>query len=286
VSFALPLVFAVLVAPTGAELGATSECVADDFAAARQRLGPSGRVDVETSTAGVKLTAFRGESVVWSATVRSQDCATLGQIADIGVERALRRPSTSASVGDVPSLVTTTPAEPEWQLELGAGAQAELAVLRGGGAVDVFLRRGGLGGRLEIGAFGPRGGSVEDAGVEIGTLDFFTVYGLLSVEGCLLSAGLPSWLRPCVGLGGGLDWVDARVSGDRLFRTEGQSRVSGRLDGTLRLGWAPRPAGLEVWLRLTGRPSPPSFRVEGATVDEGLPELTAAVGLRGWLEIF
>ncbi len=263
-------------------------CTPDEFEPARQRLGRSGQVEVDTSTAGARLTASIAGRVVWSAVVRSQDCAVLGQIADIGVERALRRPSTSASVGDVPSLVPPGPteAEPEWHLELGAGPQVELAALRGGGAADLFLRRRWLGGRLEVGGFGPSGGPVENTGIEIGTLNYFTVHALLGFEGCVLPPLLPARLRPCVGLGGGLDWVNARVFGDRLFRTEAQSRVSGRLDGIVRLGWAPRPGGLEGWLRLTWRPGAPTFLVEGAAVDEGLPEWTAALGVRGWLKIF
>ena len=283
---ALPLAVVMVVGPSA---GARPDCSPEDFAAARQRLGPAGRVEIETSTVGPRLTARRGDDLVWSTLVRSQDCDALGQIADIGVERALRRPETSAAVGDVPSLAEAAPTPepaPEWHLEVGAGGQLELAVVRGGGAVDLFLSRRGLGARLEVGAFGPRGGSVQDAGVEIGTLDFFTVHGLLGLEGCPTPDGLPGWFRPCAGLGGGLEWVHASVTGDRLFRTEAQSQGSGRLDGTLRLGWTAGPAGLEASVRVTWRPGRPSFRVEGATVDAGLPLWTAGLGVRGWLKIF
>ncbi len=287
----LPLVVAMLAAPPDVDVEGPLDCLPSGFAAAREHLGPSGRLTVETTTVGARLTAWRDARVVWATRVRSPDCAVLAEIADIGVERSIRAPTVTVPVGDVPSL--STPAPPpspqptaRWHLELGAGAQVELAAPRVGGAVDLYLRRRGLGGWVELGAFAPRAGTVSVAEQEIGTFDYFTVHGLLGLEGCLLGAWLPDAFRPCAGLGGGLEWVDARASGERVFQTEPQSRTAGRLDGTLRLGWAPGPGGLEGWVRATWRPSRPSFEVEGASVDGELPEWTAGIGVRGWLRIF
>lgn len=284
----LALVVTVVVAQADLDVQPSLGCEPDAFESARALLGPRGRLEVDTSTVGGRLSAYVEGRRVWTTPVRSRDCELLGQIADIGVERALRQPSTSGAVGDVPSLGTADPsrAEPKWHLEFGAGALLELAEVRGGGAVDLFLERRGLGGRLEIGAFGPRGGGVRDGGTEIGTLEWFSVHGMVGLDGCLAARWLPRTLRPCAGLAGGIEWISASAAGDLLFRTEARSRVLGRVDGTLRLGWAPGPAGLEGWIRGTWRPDRPIFAVEGAQVDGGVPLWTASMGIRGWLRIF
>ena len=284
------LVFVVLLAgQTGVNIDAPLDCEARDFDVARARLGPRGRIQVESSTVGIRLTAFQGIRRIWSTQVRSRDCTLIGQIADIGVERALRRPSTSGTVGDVPSLAygsASAGGGPRWSLELGVGALLELAELRGGGMVDLFLRRQDLGARIEFGALAPTRGDVLDVADPIGRLEWFSVHGLLGPEACLSPGWLPETLQPCAGIAGGIEWVRASVSGERLFRTGAGSEVLGRVDGTLRVAWAPGLGGLEAWIRGTWRPDRPTFAVEGAQVDTGLPLWTASAGIRGWLKIF
>lgn len=284
------LVFVVLLAgQTSVNIDAPLDCEAGDFDVARARLGLLGRIQVESSTVGVRLLAFQDVRLIWSTEVRSRDCTLLGQIADIGVERALRRPSTSGAVGDVPSLAsgsTSVGVGSRWSMELGVGALLELAELRAGGMVDLFLRRQDLGARIEFGALAPRRGDVLNGTDPIGRLEWLSVHGLLGPEACLSPAWLPETLQPCVGIAGGVEWVRASVSGDRLFRTGVESEVLGRVDGTLRVAWAPELGGLETWIRGTWRPGRPTFAVEGTEVVTGLPLWTASLGIRGWLKIF
>ena len=282
------LVF-VLAGQTDENIDAPLDCEATDFDLARARLGPLGRIQVETSTAGVRLTASQDKRRIWSTQVRSRDCTLLGEIAEIGVERALRRPSTSGAVGDVPSLADgSTSAEigPRWSLEAGAGALLELDELRVGGIADLFLRRGQLGARMELGAVAPTRGDVRNGADVIGRLEWFSVHGLVGPEACPSPPWLPENLQPCVGIAGGVEWVRASVFGERLFRTEDGGEVLERVDGTLRVGWAPETGGLETWIRGTWRPNRPTFSLEGAEVDTGLAFWSASIGIRGWLKIF
>jgi len=264
------------------------DCAPDRFVAARSRLGAGGRLLVETSSVGARIEARRGGRVVWVGRVHSTDCAVLGQIADIGVERALRPPRSEVGLGDVPRLAAPSPAaapSSPWRLEVGAGPQLELAAPRVGGAVDVALRHRGIGPWLEVGAFGARTEPVEAEATSLGELSYFTVHGVLGADACWLGGPASGRLRPCAALGGGVEAVRAQAEGELLFRTRSETRTASRIDASLRLGWTPGRFGLEGVARLTWRPTRPRFEIEGAGT-AGLPEWTASLGARGWVRLF
>lgn len=291
----VPLLVSALVASEAPSEPKDVDCGELARRVAGRHLGPDGEVVVETASASARVRAYARGRLVWAGRVESGDCSIATEVAAVALARSRAGPRISVPVGEVPSLpqpeaTVAPPSETTLSgtIEIGATGSWELGTPglgRGGGALDLAVRMQTFGGRVELGAFAPRTETVESREVTLGEVGYATVHGLIWAEAC---PGVTRFgpIGVCASLGGGIEWLDAWPSGDRLFQQQPGSRVFGRGDGQLSVRWDAGRLGLSAWSRVTVRPDAAALRIEGADGALGLPRWTATVGVRGWFEIF
>ena len=271
---------AVLGTPLSGET--VESCPRSEFAEVLRLLGADGDLNVSTSSAALAIEVRSGSRVLWTGRFPTQDCLVAVEVTRLQVERRLEPPPTSP-IGEIPKISVVrpaleapgeTPRAPDWHLELGASGQWEATRGRLGGAAEAAVRHhGGLGGRLELGAFAP----LAEAAGELRQTSFVSLHALLFAEGCWKPFAA---VRMCGALGGGLDRVEAWADGERVFRPTTQGSWAARLDGEVSSGWGSNPFNLELFLRLTLRPDPTRIWIEGIDLENGLEVLALATGLR------
>lgn len=271
----------------------SSPCAAETFQSTRERLGPGGRIEVETVRDGIRVEVWDAGRVLWSGRIAGTDCHVTGEIVDLHVQRRLA-PEVIRPLGALPVLppsreTTTyaTPAEvpkpPLWHIELGAGLLWELGAGdagRLGGMVDGAVRRGALAGRLELGLMAPDGAEVTATNEVLGRGQLHSLHVLGFARSCRPVAAF----RVCGQLGGGLEYAWAEARGGGVFQRSPEHKWLGRADGMVSVGLGRRP-GADFFLRGTLRSTRLRLAVEEAELDLSLPRWSAQLGLRAFFEI-